>query len=411
MSRLSVNILSLVAVQLITYLSPIIALPYLSRVLNVESFGLVMLLMSVIVISNLLTDFGFNLYSPAWIANNKNNTNKINIHISSIFILKVILFSLTSICLITYFTVTNTINENKVILCSVTLLAILSQNFQIIWFFQGIEKMSNITCLTLFSKLSYVIFIIFFVKGSNDVSQAILSYAFSNFIATTIGLLLYIKLGYKILTPKLIDIINITINSFPFFLSRAAVSIYTSASTLIIGSHAGLTQAALYSSAEKLYQAGQSISFPISQALYPYLARTKNISTFYRFILVLIPPLIISIGIIYYFSNEIIILFYGKNYNFAIDIFRIFLITTIINFIAVNFGYPAFSIIDRLDIANKSVIIAATLQLVMLFILCVMNHITAISIAISVLITESIVMVIRVVYFIKISKKVLHEFK
>ncbi len=271
--------------------------------------------------------------------------------------------------------------------------------------------MSNITCLTLFSKLSYVIFIIFFVKGSNDVSQAILSYAFSNFIATTIGLLLYIKLGYKILTPKLIDIINITINSFPFFLSRAAVSIYTSASTLIIGSHAGLTQAALYSSAEKLYQAGQSISFPISQALYPYLARTKNISTFYRFILVLIPPLIISIGIIYYFSNEIIILFYGKNYNFAIDIFRIFLITTIINFIAVNFGYPAFSIIDRLDIANKSVIIAATLQLVMLFILCVMNHITAISIAISVLITESIVMVIRVVYFIKISKKVLHEFK
>ncbi|MCG3461382.1 oligosaccharide flippase family protein [Xenorhabdus bovienii] len=411
MSRLSVNILSLVAVQLITYLSPIIALPYLSRVLNVESFGLVMLLMSVIVISNLLTDFGFNLYSPAWIANNKNNTNKINIHISSIFILKVILFSLTSICLIIYFTVTNTINENKVILCSVTLLAILSQNFQIIWFFQGIEKMSNITCLTLFSKLSYVIFIIFFVKGSNDVSQAILSYAFSNFIATTIGLLLYIKLGYKILTPKLIDIINITINSFPFFLSRAAVSIYTSASTLIIGSHAGLTQAALYSSAEKLYQAGQSISFPISQALYPYLARTKNISTFYRFILVLIPPLIISIGIIYYFSNEIIILFYGKNYNFAIDIFRIFLITTIINFIAVNFGYPAFSIIDRLDIANKSVIIAATLQLVMLFILCVMNHITAISIAISVLITESIVMVIRVVYFIKISKKVLHEFK
>ncbi|PHM38549.1 putative polysaccharide transporter [Xenorhabdus innexi] len=370
-----------------------------------------MLLMSVIVISSLLTDFGFNLYSPAWIANNKNNTNKINIHVSSIFILKIILFLLTSIGLITYFTVTNTIHENKVILCSVTLLAILSQNFQIMWFFQGIEKMSNITYLTLLSKLSYVIFVIFFVKDSNDVLQAILSYVFSNFIATTIGLLLYIKLGYRILTPKLIDIINIIRYSFQFFLSRAAASIYTSASTLIIGSHAGLTQAALYSSAEKLYQAGQSISFPISQALYPYLARTKNISTFYRFILVLIPPLIISISIIYYFSYEIIIVFYGQDYSLAIDIFRIFLLTTIINFIAVNFGYPAFSIIDRLDIANNSVIIAATIQLAMLFILYFMDHITAINIAISVLITEGIVMVIRVVTFIYMSKKVFREFK
>lgn len=409
MSKLSVNILSLVIVQLITYLAPIIALPYLSRVLDVESFGLVMLLMSIIVISNLITDFGFNLYSPAWIANNRNDKNIINTHISSILILKIILFSFVAIGLTIYFNTTDTITENKVTLYIVTLLAILSQNFQMVWFFQGIEKMLNITYLTFLSKLSYIVFIIFLVSKKNDVSVTILSYALSNFIATLTGLLLYYKLGYKILLPKLSDIRSITISSFPFFLSRAAVSVYTSASTLIIGSHAGLNQAALYSSAEKLYQAGQSVSFPISQALYPYLARTKNISTFYRFIFVLIPPLIISISIIYYYSNEIIILFYGQEYSLATDIFRIFLITTIINFIAVNFGYPAFSIIDRLDIANKSVILAAIVQIGILLILYETQNITASNIAISVLITESVVMIIRVICFIKISKKVVSE--
>ncbi|HEM8846781.1 TPA: oligosaccharide flippase family protein [Proteus mirabilis] len=411
MSKLSTNILSLTVVQLITYISPIIALPYLSRTLNVESFGLAMLMMSIIIISNLLTDFGFNLYSPHWIANNSNDKNKISKHISAIFILKTILFFLTSILLLIYFLTTKNITSNKSTLYWLTVLALLSQTFQIIWFFQGIEKMLNITYLTFLSKLSYILFIVLIVKDENDVAEVILSYALSNIIATTFGILIFYRLGFKIKASTSVEVLTILKKSFPFFLSRAAVSIYTSASTLIIGSSAGLTQAALYSSAEKLYQAGQSLSFPISQALYPYLARTKNILAFYKFILTLIPPLIISIGVIYYFSTDIIIIFYGVEYSDASDILRIFLITTIVNFVAVNFGYPAFSIISRLDIANNSVILAAIVQLIMIIFLYFDGSITAKNIAITVLITELFVMLIRVLLFLRISKRALYEYK
>ena len=124
---------------------------------------------------------------------------------------------------------------------------------------------------------------------------------------------------------------------------------------------------------------------------------------------ILIPPLVISISIIFNYANEIIVLFYGQEYAEATSILQIFLITTIVNFISVNFGYPAFSIINRLDIPNKSVIFSSIIQLVILFFLYTNNSIDAKSIAISILVTESFVMIFRVYKFFVFSRKVLNE--
>nr|AFV94417.1 O-antigen flippase [Providencia alcalifaciens] len=409
MSRLFKNILSLTFVQLISYSAPIIVLPYLSRVLSIESFGLSMILISIILLSLLLTDFGFNLYTPSWIAQRQNNKKKISRFVSSIFLLKSILFLVVSFAVLIYINFFSDFTGDSLIISIVTILAIFSQTFQITWLFQGIEKMANITFLTFLSKLSYIVLILLMVKDSNDVNNVILAYAISNLIATIFGIIIFYKAGFFIIKVRLNDCLFILKNSFPFFLSRASVSIYTSASTFIIGSIAGLTQAALFSSAEKLYQAGQSVSFPISQALYPYLSRTKSIKTFYRFMMILVPPLIISISIIFNYANEIIVLFYGQEYSNATSILQIFLITTVVNFISVNFGYPAFSIINRLDIPNKSVIFSSIIQLVILFCLYTNNNIDAKNIAISILVTESFVMIFRVYNFFVFSKKVKNE--
>lgn len=408
-SSLIKNIISLTFVQLISYLAPVIILPYLSRILNIESFGLSMLLTSIILLSLLLTDFGFNLYSPSWIAKNQDDKNAISKFVSSIFLLKLILFFVTSLIIFIYIHLSSTFIENKLLISLITILAVFSQTFQMTWLFQGIEKMANITLLTFLSKFSYIILVIVMVKEQNDVSAVILAYAISNIFATTLGICLFYKMGYSLLKINLKEACIILKNSFPFFLSRASVSIYTSASTFIIGSIAGLTQAALFSSAEKLYQAGQSVSFPISQALYPYLSRTKSIKTFYRFMMILVPPLIISISIVFNYANEIIVLFYGQEYSNATSILQIFLITTAVNFISVNFGYPAFSIINRLDIPNKSVIFSSIIQLVILFYLYANNNIDARNIAISILVTESFVMIFRVYKFFVFSRKVTNE--
>lgn len=405
MNKIHINIISLTILQFVSYLSPLIVLPYLSRILTIVEFGFIMISFSLISLSMIITDYGFGIFSPFWIAKNRNNIKRTSLHIGSVFYIKTILVLICSILLFLYINLANSIPvQNKTYYYFLLLTSILVQTFQPTWFFQGIEKMFNITIIMSISKLSYVILIYAFIKENNNVNDIILCFLISNIIASFIGILFIYKNGYKILFPSRKSTYKLFKSSSRFFISRIAVSIYTTASTVIVGNYAGLQQSAFYSSAEKLYQAGQSLSSPISQALFPYLSRTGDKKTLYKFISFLLVPIVTIAIIASFFTNEIMTIFYGQNLSNADNILNIFIICSVINFLGVNFGYPAFSTINRLDIPNKTVILGSGIQLISLIYLYYNENITAFSVAISVLITESIVMTLRLIIYFRLLK-------
>ena len=55
------NSMALFTLQFVSMVAPLIVLPYLSRVLGLDGFGLVMLALSACAIGLIITDFGFNL--------------------------------------------------------------------------------------------------------------------------------------------------------------------------------------------------------------------------------------------------------------------------------------------------------------------------------------------------------------
>jgi PST family polysaccharide transporter len=57
---LAENFVAVTITQIITYVFPLITLPYLSRVLGAEKFGLVFWAQATMTYGNMLTDFGFN---------------------------------------------------------------------------------------------------------------------------------------------------------------------------------------------------------------------------------------------------------------------------------------------------------------------------------------------------------------
>lgn len=397
-NKIYANILALACVQMANYLAPLLVLPYLSRVLGINGFGLVVITFSVIAICFVVSDFGFNLSSPNWIAQNKGDKREVSIYISSVFYLKVLfLFPLVIFICIYYVFFLNISNQiNMMIAC---IIAVISQAFIPVWFFQGIEKMRLITVFWVISKILYLMLVLLFVKREGQEYIVIICFGISNIAATVIAIYFIYRSGYRFVKPPFHFVVKVFKDNIYFFLSRAAVGLYTSASTFIVGSYAGVAQAALYSSAEKLYQAGQSVTSPVSQALYPYLSRTGDLRTFYKFLGLCFVAIVLGVIVTFFFSKEIMLLFYGEDFAQGYKLLRVFLVCSLINFIGVNFGYPAFSIINRLDLANKSVIIASLFYFVLLCALIITNNVTAYKVAVGVTCVEFIVMIMRVAWF------------
>ncbi|WP_146256462.1 oligosaccharide flippase family protein, partial [Morganella morganii] len=73
-TSLKKNALSLLIMQVINYLVPLITLPYLARTLGIVQYGALNLSLSLIQYGVIFITFGFNLSATRDIAKNRGNT-------------------------------------------------------------------------------------------------------------------------------------------------------------------------------------------------------------------------------------------------------------------------------------------------------------------------------------------------
>lgn len=401
--KLTKNICALVLVQFANYIAPLLVLPYLGRTLGLEGFGLVAMAMSLCGIALIITDYGFGISAPYWLAKNKENKEEVANYIGAIFAVKAVLFLGCAVIVLLYLNFSTTIPNQMLIQCAI-LASILLQTFQPTWFFLGIEKMKSVTIFMVTAKMTYLALVFILVNDASNLALVLVCFAMSNLFATSIGIFYIYKEKYWIAKPTKVQAWRVFKDGALFFISRLAVGVYTSASTFLVGAFAGAGAAALYNSAEKLYQAGQSATSPVSQALYPYLARTGDKQALYKFVGILLIPLSIGVVGCIYYAELIITLIFGDEFRLAAELLKIFLVTLLVTFIGVNFGYPAFASIGRIEFANKSVLFAAVIQIIMICTLYISDNITAKNICLSVLFVEVIVATVRVSAFFILKK-------
>lgn len=397
--RLYSNMLALLLVQLANYLPPLIILPYISRVLGIDGFGTVSILFSASAIVYIITDYGFSLSSSYWIAKHRKNKRNLSHYFGAVYFAKTFLLVLIFLSMFS-FSWGRIINVEGIDELKIWAFVIaLSQAYQPVWFFQGIEKMKNVTMFMVASKILYMMFVFIFVKDMDDIFYVFFAFAISNIVATIISITLVYKNGYYISIPSSKRIIRVFKESTPYFFSRASVCLYTSANAFLVGTILGIGQAALYSSAEKLYQAGQSLISPISQSLFPHLARTKDVGILIRIVMCGLAPMVIGCYVCWIYASDILLMIFGVGFDSAADVLRVFMLCSIVTFITGNFGYPAFAIYGRLDLVNKSVYFSGITQLLILSGLYAAAAFSIENVALSILGVESIVMLFRVTAF------------
>ena len=394
MATLKKNIGYLTAVQVGNFLLPFLTVPYLTRTLAPEGYGLIAYVLAIVAMLGVLTDFGFGLYATKEVAGASGNRLRVNSIIGSVTAIKAGLFLISG--MITAVFVVWTGDHRTVTLATIVLISLFGQTFQPDWLFQGLERMKSLALATLMSKLLFVLLVVFTVKTQADSVNVLWANAASSCLTMGIELAIMLSMGYRPQISNLAAIKRVFVGSSGYFLSRLAVSTYTAGSTLFLGKFSSIAQTGLYSIADQIYKALQALLSPIAQALYPNTIQTNNIALVIRVAKIMSAVCIFGLVVHLMFAEFIIAKLFGQKFIEAKNIISLLLVVLALNSPSVLMGYPLLGAIGRASDVNRSVIFGAILHLLILSCLYLLGLFDAIYVAGSVLAVELTVLLVRI---------------
>ncbi|MFS2224594.1 flippase [Pantoea sp. B65] len=323
------NILSLFSIQGMNYVLPLLTLPYLVRVLGPLGYGHLSFSLAIIQYFLLLTQYGFNFSATKRIAESNGNKNDISIIFFNVIYTKVFLCVAGFVILLLTSLVSGQLHDIQIVLIAAYIMVIGDVIFPV-WLFQGQEKMGRIALSNIVAKFMTVPLIFIFVKTSNDIALAAFISGLTNLFSGLIGLYSVYKMGLiHWRKPNLNGIKHELSESWHYFLSSAAISLYTATTVVLLGFICGPVVVGYFTAADKIRQAVQGLINPVSQALYPRIsALMKNNSvrayTFLRKLLVIqgIGTLAVSV-VLFVFSADIIHLLYGHQFQQSITVLSV----------------------------------------------------------------------------------------
>ena len=391
--RLASNFFSLSVLQVFTYVLPLLTLPYLVRVLGVETFGLVAFATAFIAFFNIIVDYGFNLSATREVSIHRENKDKITEIYSSVLAIKFILI-FVSLIILSFIVFTFEKFSSHSMLYFITFISVIGQALFPIWYFQGMERMKYITMINIFSKVVFTIAIFVFVHEESDYLMVPLLTGLGILIGSLYALYIIKKDFNQSFVWQNIETMKFYFkDSSQFFLSRVSVSIYTSANAFVLGLFTNNTMVGYYSIAEKLYMAIQSLYGPITQALYPYVAKEKNIKLFKKIFYSVVGLNILGVVFLYFFGEYIFTFLFTQEIGTEyISVFKIFLIANLIVVPSILIGYPFLGALGFSNYANRSVINGSIVHLLGLTSLILADNITIYNVAFMIIITELLVL-------------------
>ncbi len=338
------NIFSLSILQASNYILPLLTVPYIVRIIGPEYFGLLAFAMSLIGYLAIITDYSFNLSATRQISIYREDRGKINEIFSAVFITKMILMLISFLLLIIIINCIERFkNNSEIYIYSFGL--IVGQALLPNWLFQGLQRMKNITYLNLTFKMIFTISIFIFVKEESDYYIVPLLTSVG-YIAIGIVSLYYVKnsLNVKLKWPKSEMIKYQLVEGWHIFISNISISLYTLSNTLILGLMTNNTIVGYFAAAEKVIMAVKGLYIPISQSIYPLIAKKmlENKKEGLEFIYKtawIVGTLMLAISVIIFInSDNIIQILFGTSYEPAINLLKIMSILPFIITLSNLFG-------------------------------------------------------------------------
>ena len=327
------NVASLSILQSITYLLPIIIIPYLFRVIGPEKFGLIAFAQAFVQYFMILTDYGFNISATKEISLCRNEHAKVCTVFSSVMVVKIAfaLLSLLLLGIIVYF-----IPKFKAdwMVYVFSFGAVIGSTIFPIWFFQGTEKMKHIADINIIGGFVLAISIFLFVKGPEDYLMVPIINSSVYLITGLLGQYVVFRRFKVAFKFEGYDNIRQQLKAgWDIFISIVAINAYTTTRVFTVGLLTNNTITGFYSVAEKIANLFQT--FPLtsfSQAIFPRISKIfhKNKIKAYKLmqrlqrITIIIALIFLPLGFI--LANFIVRIVCGGNYPNTVLALRLLMV-------------------------------------------------------------------------------------
>ncbi len=369
------NVVSLSWLQAITYILPLIILPYIFRVIGPEKFGLIAFAQAFVQYFIILTDYGFSVSATKEISLCPDDNKKIAKVFSAVMTIKtaMLLLSLLILWIIVRFIPKF---ENDWMIYTLSFGVVIGNTLFPSWFFQGTESMKYIAKLNIFGEFIYAFLIFYFIKNPNDYLLIPLITSCSSFITGLMGQYIVLKrFNIPFQLPSGQEIIKQLQIGWNIFISIVAINTYTTTRIFAVGLLTNNTLTGFYSIAEKIANVAQT--FPLSsfsQAIFPRLSKifhknkTKAFEMMEQIQLITIYISLICLPIIFILSPSIIRLVCGGEYPAAVTSLKLLLISVL--FVASNaFRVQFLLVCGKTDTYSKIHITMAVIGLPLILIL------------------------------------------
>lgn len=324
------NVASLGIIQIVNYVFPLITVPYVSRIIGPDGYGIINYAIAFIGYFTLLIAYGFDLTATRRISQNSEDKEYINTVVSEVFTSRIILYIISCILFIVSLYFFKPIQKD-IFIAIILFVGCISTVISPQYIFQGLQE------LEIFAKLNFVrgiinmILVFILIKQSSDYFWIPL---LSTIFLVLINVFLFVyaakkfRVKYKLVSFK--KAFNLILNERMIFFSTVVISLYTSTNTVVLGFFADNKEVGYYTTSQGFLNIVNSmLMIPISTALYPFIGKAFSVSREQGINLIKkIVPIVFyltffaSVGILI-FAPFLIKLIYGHKFDNSIVVLKI----------------------------------------------------------------------------------------
>ena len=395
------NVSMLYIMNIAKLVFPLITLPYLTRVLSVDSYGVVSYVKAMMVYAQLIVGFGFMLSGVKKIAEVREDLDAVSRETGNIVLARGIL-SLVSFAAIMVAAQFIPILHENMLYTFLAFIPIALAPLLVDFMFRGLEQMQIITIRYVLMKSISVGLTLVLVKSDADILWIPILDILSSLVAIVLVMYEVRKLGIRLDFSEGLKgaWTSLKISSI-YFVSEAATTVFGALNTILVGIFMTKADVAYWAVCLQLVSAVRAMYTPITNGIYPQMIKTKDFGLIKKSLKYFMPLVTLGCLIVLFGAKYILVIAGSAKYAAAAPTMRCLVPTLFFAYPALLLGWPTLGAINKVADTTKTTISAAVVQIAGLVILGLSGHFTITLVALLKSMTEVCLMSFRLRYVIK----------